>query len=130
MPKLDSVTEEKRYFDLEEANEMIPWLDHTFAAICKLRARMERSSTDLVDTVHSEIEDRLNELIAKGLEVVDIELGIINFYTWDEDEEVVLSWQYGETEIHFWHEPFEDFCHRRPLKQITTEAPKMGPMVH
>lgn len=130
MPKQDKATEEKRYFDLEEANELIPWLDHSFAAISKLRARMERSSTDLVDTVHSEIEDRLNELISRGLEVVDVELGIVNFYTWDEDEEVVLSWQYGETEIHFWHEPFEDFCHRRPLKQITAEAPKEGPAIH
>lgn len=130
MPKQDNGVEEKRYFDLEEANELIPWLDHTFATIAKLRARMERSSTDRVDVVHGEIEDHLNELISRGLEVVDVELGIVNFYAWDEDEEVVLSWQYGETEIHFWHEPFEDFCHRRPLKQITAEAPQEGPAIH
>lgn len=122
MPKLDNVTEEKRYFDLDEANEMIPWLNHIFATVTKMRLRAE--------TLQFEIEDMLNTLVREGIEVVDVELGIVNFYTWDEDEEVILSWQYGETEIHFWHEPFEDFCHRRPLKQITAEAPQDGPAIH
>lgn len=122
MPKLDNVTEEKRYFDLDEANAMIPWLNHIFATVTKMRLRAE--------TLQFEIEDMLNTLVREGIEVVDVELGIVNFYTWDEDEEVILSWQYGETEIHFWHEPFEDFCHRRPLKQITAEAPQDGPAIH
>ncbi len=113
---------EQRYFDIEEANEMIPWLNHVFATVSKLRLRP--------DTTQNDIEDLLSTLTKKGIEVVDIELGIVNFYAWDDDEEVILSWQYGETEIHFWHEPFEDFCHRRPLRQITAEAPKEGPAIH
>lgn len=114
--------DDQRHFDLEEANAMIPWLNHVFATITKLRRRAE--------TTQHEIEDLLNTLVREGIEIVDVELGIVNFYAWDEDEEVILSWQYGESEIHFWHEPFEDFCHRRPLKQITAEAPQDGPAIH
>jgi hypothetical protein len=121
---------EKRYFDIEEANAMIPWLNHTFAGIARLRARMGLGTVAQAESLQRDIEDRLNQIVDKGIEVVDVELGIVNFYALDEDEDVVLSWQYGETEIHYWHEPFEDFCHRRPLKQLTTEAPKAGPAIH
>lgn len=122
---------EKRYFDLEEANAHIPWLNHIFITVFKLRLRLNRADSPVqAEVIRYEMEDLLNSLIQKGIEVVDVEMGVVNFYTWDEDEEVVLSWQFGETEIHFWHEPFEDFCHRRPLKQITAEAPKEGPAIH
>lgn len=124
------MTSDKRYFDLEEANAMIPWLDHAFAAVSKLRSRLERAADSQADALQRQVEDHLNEVVDRGIEVVDIDHGIVNFYTWDGDEEVVLSWQYGETEIHFWHEPFEDFCHRRPLRQIIADAPHAGPAIH
>lgn len=133
MPKQANLLEDdnKRYFDVDEANEQIPWLSHIFATVAKLRLHLETSeSFEHTDRLQHEIEDLLNSLVRKGIEVVDVELGVVNFYAWDEDEEVILSWQFGETEIHFWHEPFEDFCHRRPLRQITAEAPKEGPAIH
>lgn len=123
--------ENKRYFEIDEANAHIPWLTHTFATVAKLRLRLEQTDApELIDRLQHEIEDLLNVLVRKGIEVVDVEQGVVNFYAWDDDEEVILSWQFGETEIHFWHEPFEDFCHRRPLRQITAEAPKEGPAIH
>ena len=132
MPNQDNdvTSDEKRYFEIEEANETIPWLNHVFSDIAKLRSRMTNCTVEVAAKIQSEIEDQLDKIVDEGIEVVDVELGIVNFYAFDEDEEVVLSWQYGKEIIHFWHEPFEDFCHRRPLKQLTTEAPQEGPAFH
>lgn len=128
-------TKEKQYFSLEDANEMIPTLEQYFKQIALLQVKMRKLKSTLEDEIQmrnyaADIADILHDMTDVGIEVVDLELGIVNFYTWDEDEELVLSWQYGESAIHFWHEPFEDFCHRRPLKQIFAEVPKQGPMVH
>lgn len=131
MPKQDSSTDaEKRYFDIDEANDTIPWLNHVFSNIAKLRSSIPLGTVDQAAKAQADIEDNLDKVVDEGIEVVDVELGIVNFYTFDEDEEVVLSWQYGEDTIHYWHEPFEDFCHRRPLKQLTADAPKEGPAIH
>lgn len=131
MPNQDNTVEqEKRYFDIEEANELIPWLNHAFADIFKLRSKMPNVTVEQAAKIESDIEDHLDKIVDEGIEVVDLELGIVNFYALDEDEELVLSWQYGEDNIHFWHEPFEDFCHRRPLAQLTADAPKEGPAIH
>lgn len=120
----------KRHFNLEEANACIPWLNHSFASVSKLRAAMETAPVSQLEDLQQDIDGLLDALVSEGIEVVDLDLGIVNFYAWDDDEEVVLSWQFGETSIHYWHEPFEDFCHRRPLKLITSEAPKSGPAIH
>ncbi len=126
MPGQDKILEpdgHKRYFDIEGANAQIPWLNHIFATVTRLRLHLEKAdSVECMERIQHEIEDLLNVLVCSGIEVVDVESGIVNFYAWDGDEEVVLSWQFGETEIHYWHEPFEDFCHRRSIKGESTNV--------
>lgn len=56
--------------------------------------------------------DRLNEL---GVQVKDLDTGLVDFPALREGEEVLLCWQLGEEEIAWWHRPEDGFAGRRPL---------------
>ena len=57
--------------------------------------------------------ERLNEL---GVEVKDVERGLLDFPALRGDEEVLLCWHVGEDEIGWWHGTDEGFAGRRPLE--------------
>lgn len=145
------------YFGLEEANAVIPTLEYFFQHLLLLRHELEGLRWDLeqagVVTVGDALQgpedtalevlplqeryfDRcrqydvlLDELLSLGVELVDEEAGIVNFYSWWNGEEVVLSWQYGEPTVQFWYDPGEGFMARRPIQQLFFDAP-VGGMAH
>jgi hypothetical protein len=63
--------------------------------------------------------DRLDALVrqihALGVELKDINLGLLDFPALREGRVVYLCWKYGEDEIRFWHEVDAGFGGRQPL---------------
>jgi hypothetical protein len=55
------------------------------------------------------------EIQALGAIVKDLELGLVDFPSLREGEEVLLCWRVGEDELGFWHPVDEGFSGRRPL---------------
>jgi hypothetical protein len=55
------------------------------------------------------------EIQALGAIVKDLELGLVDFPSLRQGEEVLLCWRVGEDEIRFWHPVDEGFSGRRPL---------------
>jgi hypothetical protein len=55
------------------------------------------------------------EIQALGAIVKDLELGLVDFPSLREGEEVLLCWRIGEDSIGFWHPVDEGFSGRRPL---------------
>jgi len=55
------------------------------------------------------------EIQALGAIVKDLELGLVDFPSLRDGEEVLLCWRVGEEEIGFWHPVDEGFSGRRPL---------------
>ena len=55
------------------------------------------------------------EIQALGAIVKDLELGLVDFPSLRDGEEVLLCWRVGEDEIGFWHPVDEGFSGRRPL---------------
>lgn len=123
----------KRYFTLDEANE----------ALVEVRPLVEQMldiRQDLLD-LHPELESvlqkvlgnggskvasqaveyfaLLEELIGRiqqsGVELKDINSGLVDFPSLRDGREVYLCWRYGEDEISYWHEIDAGFAGRQPL---------------
>jgi len=52
-----------------------------------------------------------------GVQVKDLEVGLIDFPTLYRGEEVLLCWKFGEAAIEFWHGLTEGFRGRRPIDE-------------
>ncbi len=148
--------EHREYFDVYQANDLVPKLEFHFSQLARvqrevneLAAQAEKcgvklsfedvlmpTGTTLRDGVQRkfavlarEYTDVVDEIHSLGVVIEDPDLGTVNFYSWIDGEEVVLSWQYGEAAVHHWFKVTEDFMARRPLEFIPKSvAPR--PAVH
>jgi hypothetical protein len=62
-----------------------------------------------------EARDTLAELDEIGVQVKDLEKGLLDFPSVMEGHDVLLCWKQGEAEIGFWHTPEDGFAGRKPL---------------
>jgi hypothetical protein len=76
---------------------------------------------DAVNEASSRIEGYLHELENLGLEVRDLELGLIDFPTILRGEPAYLCWRHDEPDVAFWHPAGKGFSDRSPLP-VTTRA--------
>ncbi len=80
-------------------------VDVTVAA----RRRAER------DKSVQEAKDTLAEIDAIGVQVKDLEEGLLDFPCVIDGRTVLLCWKLGEKEIGYWHSPEDGFAGRKPL---------------
>jgi hypothetical protein len=72
--------------------------------------------------VRGEIEaaaKQINSLVDKvqgmGVELKDMEIGLVDFRTIREGREVYLCWKLGEESVSYWHELDTGYAGRKPL---------------
>ena len=131
---------EERYFTVEDANaalaEVRPLTEELVAhrrALVELQerqaavtARIAGNGGHVEPSELQEVQDRLDEAVAGiarcvarihelGALVKDLDDGLVDFPARRGDEDVLLCWRLGETEIEFWHGLDEGFSGRRPL---------------
>ena len=70
---------------------------------------------DAVNEASSRIEGYLRELEELGLEVRDLELGLVDFPTVFRGEPAYLCWRHDEPDVAFWHPAGKGFSDRTPL---------------
>jgi hypothetical protein len=75
------------------------------------RRRAER------DKALQEIKDTIAEINSIGVQVKDLDIGLLDFPCALEDEVVLLCWKYGEEKIQYWHGLEEGFKGRKPIDQ-------------
>jgi hypothetical protein len=73
----------------------------------ELRQELEQS--------HRDLRGLLAELNELGVQVKDVDRGLLDFPSVIEGQEALLCWQVGEPRIGFWHTPEDGFEGRRPL---------------
>lgn len=123
----------ERHFTLEEARQELPELSRLFqriqekiALLRNQQMEMERIQKLIASNGHAskhpdygaivgELQECVNTITEKGIEIKDLERGLIDFPHWREGEEVFLCWLYGEKDIHFWHTIDAGFAGRTPL---------------
>ena len=127
----------RRLFTVEEANALLPTLipvletlrqqkrelDEARLALTRLTPAMrgnghgatavelERRFRDLAN----EITTQVRAILAQGVEVKDLDQGLIDFPSPRGDRVVYLCWRLGEGALAWWHELDGGFAGREPL---------------
>jgi hypothetical protein len=130
----------EKQFTLEEARELVPWLQETFDGLAPLRDRMQRlnkETDDMVDRTRSNggsdaeerlelsrralseiseaLADGLRPVLERGMVVRSADRALVDFPSMREGRQVYLCWIDGEKDIEFWHELDTGFAGRQPL---------------
>ncbi len=139
--------EMRRYFNLAEANETVPRLEFIFSELARIQREVnliysaaERSGVnisperivdwksfeasgmpslgDRIRALAEEYMSLVDEIARMGVVPDDIELGIVGFYSWFDGQEILLSWQYGEPEVGYWHSVGDRPDARRSIAEL------------
>jgi hypothetical protein len=70
---------------------------------------------EAVEHAATEIARCIGAIQELGAVVKDLELGLVDFPSLRDGEEVLLCWKLGEDEIAYWHGHDEGFAGRKPL---------------
>jgi hypothetical protein len=121
------------YFSLSEANEALkiirPLMDQVQIIRSKVLANqpeawpaIEKSAGNGGNKALSKLVqdfERFDALIHQiqdtGVQIKDINTGLLDFSALRNGREVYLCWQYGEADIAFWHEIDEGYAGRQPI---------------
>ena len=75
--------------------------------VSAVAAEAQQASAELVAVVE--------ELQGLGVQVKDLDRGLVDFPCVHRGREVLLCWEFGEEEVAFWHGADEGYAGRRPL---------------
>lgn len=132
---------EERTFTLAEATALLPVLQALLRRAIAAKQTMERCDSDFRtlanhiqqtggialnvkkwalrraerDKAVQHIKDALAEISAAGVQVKDLDIGLLDFPCVLEDRIVLLCWKLGEEAITHWHSMEEGFAGRKPI---------------
>jgi hypothetical protein len=132
-----------KFFRLEEAAALLPRVADSVGRMVYLKQEYDRAEGELQATTRRVQEmggmmvdrprmmgvrnkrdataARLNEVIAEvtgmGVEVKDLDMGLIDFPSLYRGEEVCLCWKFGEKAIEFWHRASEGYRGRKAIDE-------------
>ncbi|MBI4494117.1 MAG: DUF2203 domain-containing protein [Chloroflexi bacterium] len=130
-----------KLFTREEAEGLLPELIPILEQLRTLRRELESLQRDLValhwqargngkvspnggtleqkqtqcEEVQRRIQHELQRIHQRGVEVKDLELGLIDFRALREGRVVYLCWRLGEDRLRFWHDLDAGYAGRQPL---------------
>jgi hypothetical protein len=130
-----------RTFTLSEAQTLLPVLESllrraqesgTRAAVLEVELDQLRQRIFLLGGVHvdvvtmarrraerekavQETKDTLAEIDAIGVQVKNLEKGLLDFPCVMDGQTILLCWKLGEKEIGYWHSVEEGFAGRKPI---------------
>jgi hypothetical protein len=106
-----------RLFTLDEANELLPTLIPLLTPSMRSNGHgAEAADLDqrLAD-IATELSLGIRQVLELGVEIKDLNLGLIDFPSVRDNRIVYLCWRLGEGPIAFWHELDTGFAGRQPL---------------
>jgi hypothetical protein len=130
----------QRYFTPSEANELLAEVRPLAELLvqhrqgmrqaaerrARLTARIAGNGGDLDPQEPGELDEQFQReshavtqaaerLERLGVQVKDLDRGLVDFPALHEGQEVLLCWQVGEDEVAYWHGVDEGFAGRKPL---------------
>ena len=127
----------KKYIKIEEANKLLPFIEEVLWKMIKIN-----NSLNAMTEVDIEFEDDFEELnydiqfnkkfhelsfefykeydrlLRAGCILKDLELGLVDFFSLHDGQEILLCWQLGEERIQFWHSVEEGYQDRRHVIEL------------
>jgi hypothetical protein len=137
-----------RTFTLEEAQMLLSTLESLLRVSIEGKKLIESVDTELqelahrvflqgglrVDVVHmarrkaereksiQRVKDALAEIDAAGVQVKDLDIGLLDFPCEVDGRIVLLCWKLGENGITHWHSVSEGFAGRKPIDERIAKA--------
>ncbi|MEK6932895.1 MAG: DUF2203 domain-containing protein [Nanoarchaeota archaeon] len=127
----------KRYFTLDEAQNLIPEISFKLQRLIKIAKAInlvntiEISYDDELQLIFNEVNSRKNthklyyefyemleEILNYGAIVKDLNFGLVDFYALHNGKEIFLCWQLGENKIKYWHEADSNYDQRKPIELL------------
>jgi hypothetical protein len=111
---------------LQDAVRLKPELEEATAAMTRIKERVHMMGGTFIDRgAASEARDRrdssskalrkaVEEILELGVQIKDIEAGLVDFPTRFRGRDVYLCWKLGESDIEYWHGD-EGFRGRKPI---------------
>jgi len=138
---------ETKRFTLDEAQSLLPVLESLLNRAIEARRAAEKIGEELqalnhkiflsggmfldVDSLRKRrkaydaqlqtVKDSLAEIDAIGVQVKDLDTGLLDFPCLVDGETVLLCWKMGESRIEFWHSLDGGFAGRQPLDDRFTK---------
>ncbi len=142
-----------RTFTLDEAQMLLPILESLLRQAIHSKKLIEEVEAELQQTAHRvflnggtllnvvhlarrkaererairRIKDALAEIDATGVQVKDLDIGLLDFPCKVEGEVLLLCWKLGESKITHWHGTSEGFAGRKPIDERIANAGKKRP---
>ena len=139
-----------RTFSLDEAQSLLPVLESLLRTAIASKTVMEEVEAEqqalghkiflnggtFVDVVplarrkaervkaEQRAKDALAEIDSIGVQVKDLEIGLLDFPCEVEGSIVLLCWRMGEPSITHWHSPEEGFAGRKPIDERIARSKK------
>jgi hypothetical protein len=139
-----------RTFTLQEAQNLLPVLESLLRAAMDGKKLIEAVDNELQDLAHRvmmsggllvnvvqmarrkaerekaihRVKDTLAEINAIGVQVKDIDIGLLDFPCKVEGRIFLLCWKLGEQGITHWHTSSEGFAGRKPVDERIAKAKK------
>jgi hypothetical protein len=144
----------QKTFTLQEANMLLPVLESLMKRALESKQAIEDIEKELQNLSHKiflsggllvniaevslrkaardkalqSIKDSVAEIHSTGVQVKDLEMGLLDFPTVVDGETVLLCWKLGEGHnVQHWHGLEEGFAGRKPLSTLFKENDKEKP---
>jgi hypothetical protein len=140
----------ERTFTLDEAQSLLPILESLLKQAINGKKLIEEVDAELQETAHrvflnggmlvnvvhlarrkaerekaiQRIKDAVAEIDATGVQVKDLDIGLLDFPCTVEGEVILLCWKLGEEKITHWHGTSEGFAGRKPIDDRIANAGK------
>jgi hypothetical protein len=137
-----------RTFTLEEAQTLLPVLESLLRAAIDGKKLIEAVDAEFQEVTHrvfqnggmhlnivhlarrkaerektiQRVKDALAEIDATGVQVKDIDIGLLDFPCQVDGRTVLLCWKLGEKGITHWHGTSEGFAGRKPIDERIAKA--------
>jgi len=122
-----------QFFALQQANETLKIIRPLMDEVQQIRQKIMENQPEAWPAIEKSVGnggnralsnmvldfERLDKLVHHildtGVQIKDINLGLLDFSALKDGREVYLCWQYGEGEIAFWHEVDAGFAGRQSI---------------
>ena len=137
-----------RSFTLDEAQSLLPVLESLLRTAIDGKKLIETVDAELQELAHrvflsggllvniiqvarrkaerektiQRVKDALAEIDATGVQVKDLDIGLLDFPCQVEGRTVLLCWKLGEKGITHWHDTSEGFAGRKPIDEKIAKA--------
>jgi hypothetical protein len=131
-----------KYFTIQEANMLLPFVDQELIKLQALKRQFQekylelrrkkqnynesqQSSTDNdpfftleteLEFLQIEAKTHMNSIEMKGIELKDIDIGLVDFPAIIKGNEVLLCWRQGEVKIGYYHGRQDGFSGRQAIE--------------